>query len=140
MNKVILIGNLTRDPERRETATGVAYCRFSIAVNRRYANANGEREADFFNVIAWRQLAELCSKNLAKGRKVCVEGSISINNYESNGERRTSVDITADNVEFLSPRAPEGENTPYTGTATASMTKQPIKASAPIDDEDDLPF
>ena len=141
MNKVILIGNLTRDPESRQTATGVSYCRFGIAVNRRFANANGERETDFFNIIAWRQLADTCAKNLSKGRKVCVVGSININNYESNGEKRTSVDITADEVEFLSPRAPEGEGTPYTGTATQSMNrKQSIKTSAPIEDEEDLPF
>ena len=76
MNKVFLIGNLTKDPEMRSTQSGVAVCNFSIAVNRRFKNANGEQETDFLNVIAWRQLAELCGKYLAKGRKVAVTGSI----------------------------------------------------------------
>lgn len=83
MNKVFLIGNLTKDPEMRSTQSGVAVCNFSIAVNRRFKNANGEQETDFLNVIAWRQLAELCGKYLAKGRKVAVTGSIQTRTYEA---------------------------------------------------------
>lgn len=90
MNKVFLIGNLTKDPEMRSTQSGVAVCNFSIAVNRRFRNAQtGQRETDFLNVIAWRQLAELCAKYLAKGRKVAIAGSIQTRTYEAkDGSKR----------------------------------------------------
>lgn len=91
MNKVFLIGNLTKDPEMRSTQSGVAVCNFSIAVNRRFKNANGQQETDYLNIIAWRQLAELCSKYLAKGRKVAVAGSIQTRTYEAkDGSKRTA--------------------------------------------------
>lgn len=109
MNKVFLIGNLTRAPEMRSTQSGVAVCNFSIAVNRRFKNANGEQETDFLNVIAWRQLAELCGKYLAKGRKVAVTGSIQTRTYDAkDGSKRTAWDIVADEVEFLSPQNQQG--------------------------------
>ena len=125
MNKVILIGNLTRDPESRTIPSGVTYCTFGLAVNRRYTNAQGQREADFFNVTAWRQLGERCMKYLSKGRKVCVEGSIQIRTYDAqDGTKRTVVDIVADNVEFLSsssePRQNDGFSAP-TATRTACV-------------------
>ena len=103
MNKVYLIGNLTRDPEIRTTASGVSVCRFSIAVNRRYKNPQtGQTETDYFNIVAWRQLAELCSKYLAKGRKVAVFGALQSRTYETqDGSKRTAVDVVADEVEFL---------------------------------------
>ena len=72
MNKAFLIGNLTRDPEMRTTASGTSVCTFSIAVNRRFANQQGVREADFINIVAWRQLADLCGRYLSKGRKCAV--------------------------------------------------------------------
>ena len=102
MNKVFLIGNLTRDPELTETNTGVALCRFSIAVNRNYGSADGERKTDFFNVVAWRGLGETVSRYAKKGNKVAVSGSIELRNYEdSQGVKRTGVDIVAQDVEFL---------------------------------------
>ena len=70
MNKCIFVGNLTRDPEHQQTGGGVSYCRFTIAVNRSYTNASGEREADFINIVTWRGLADNCAKYLTKGRKV----------------------------------------------------------------------
>ena len=76
MNKAILIGNLTRDPEVRTTGSGTTVCTFTIAVNRRFQNQAGERVSDFFNIVAWRQLGELCGKYLSKGRKVSVIGEI----------------------------------------------------------------
>ena len=76
MNKVILVGNLTRDPELTETPTGIAVCRFSIAVTRDYANSEGTRETDFFNITVWRGRAENCGKYLKKGSKVLVEGQM----------------------------------------------------------------
>ena len=104
MNKVYLIGNLTRDPELRSTTSGVDVCNFSIAVNRRFKNPQtGEQETDFFNIVAWRQLAGLCCRYLAKGRKVAVFGSIQTRTYEDkDGKKRTAFDIVADEVEFLS--------------------------------------
>ena len=103
MNKVYLIGNLTRDPEMRSTSAGIPVCNFSIAVNRRFKNAQtGQQETDFFNIVAWRQLAELCGRYLAKGRKVAVFGSIQTRSYEAqDGSKRTAFDIVADEVEFL---------------------------------------
>ena len=117
MNKVILIGNLTRDPETRSVPSGVTCCSFGLAVNRRFNNAQGQRETDFFNITAWRQLGDLCMRYLSKGRKVCVEGSIQIRTYDAqDGTKRTAVDIIADNVEFLSsanePRQNDGFNAP----------------------------
>lgn len=138
MNKVFLIGNLTRDPERNQTANGVPYCRFGIAVNRNYANANGERETDFFNIIVWRNQADSCYKFLRKGLKVGIVGSINVRNYEQDGVKRSSYEINADEVEFLSPKG-AGDATSSASTGTETRTKRPLKESTPIDDED-LPF
>jgi len=112
MNKVILIGNLTRDPESSQTTSGVAYCRFAIAVNRAYSNAEGNKEVDYFNIIAWRSTAESCGKYLKKGNKVAVNGSLQNRTYEDkDGVKRTVTDIVANEVEFLSsPKGNEGQN------------------------------
>lgn len=159
MNKVYLIGNLTRDPELRSTSTGVPVCNFSIAVNRRFKNAQtGEQETDFFNIVAWRQLAELCSKYLAKGRKVAVFGSIQTHSYDDkNGGKRMAYDIVADEVEFLSKqenaeasyvrqeRAAIQNEPPAAGGYQTAVSKQ-APAYAPADsgftqvDDDELPF
>ncbi len=105
MNKVFLIGNLTRDPELTETTSGIALCRFSIAVNRNYSGSDGERKTDFFNIVAWRGLGENVARYAKKGNKVAVSGSIELRNYEdSQGVKRTGVDIVAQDVEFLTPR------------------------------------
>lgn len=103
MNKTYLIGNLTRDPEMRATQMGVSVCNFSIAVNRR-KSADGTQQTDYFNIVAWRQLADMCGKYLAKGRKVAVIGSIQTRTYEAkDGSKRSAFDIVADEVEFLTP-------------------------------------
>ena len=105
MNKVILVGNLTRDPELSETNNGTAVCNFSIAVNRDYANADGERDTDFFNITVWRGRAETCGQYLKKGSKVGVIGSLQNRSYEDkDGVKRYVTDIIAEQVEFLSPR------------------------------------
>ena len=102
MNKVTLIGNVTRDPELTETSSKVSVCRFSLAVNRSYTGADGERKTDFFNVVAWRGLAETVTRFVHKGDKIAVSGSIETDNYEdSNGNKRTSFDVVASDVEFL---------------------------------------
>ena len=150
MNKVYLIGNLTRDPEMRSTSTGIPVCNFSIAVNRRFKNAQtGQQETDFFNIVAWRQLAELCCRYLAQGRKVAVAGSIQMRNYEAqDGTKRSAVDIVADDVEFLSsPNAGSAPSGDYHAAAAPAPAPRPqAPAYAPADsgftqvDDDELPF
>ena len=152
MNKVYLIGNLTRDPEMRSTNTGIPVCNFSIAVNRRFKNAQtGQQETDFFNIVAWRQLAELCSRYLVKGRKVAVFGSIQTRSYEAqDGTKRTAFDIVADEVEFLSaPQSAGASNGDYHAApspAPAAAPRAQAPAFAPADagftqvDDDELPF
>ena len=134
MNKVFLIGNLTRDPELSETNSGIAVCRFSVAVNRRRASGE-EPQTDFFNVTAWRGLAETVARYCKKGNKVAVSGAIQIRQYEDrDGQKRTGVDVIADEVEFLTPKSGDGEN-----SAPASAQKKK-PALEPFDDDDDIPF
>ena len=111
MNKVILVGNLTRDPELTETPSGVAVCRFAIAVSRDYANADGNRETDFFNITVWRGRAENCGKYLKKGNKVAVVGSLQNRSYEDkDGIKRNVTDVIANEVEFLTPKSAQAED------------------------------
>lgn len=108
MNHVTIIGNLTRDPEIAETPTGVTVCKFAVAVNRKYKDDNGEVVTDFFNVVAWRGLAENCGKYLAKGKKVAVVGTLQNRSYtDKNGVTRYVTEIIAEEAEFLTPRAEE---------------------------------
>ena len=105
MNKVILIGRLTQEPEMRTTSNGTATTSFNIAVQRNFTNQNGEREADFFRVVAWRKQAENIARYCHKGTQVAVEGRLQNNNYEAqDGTRRYSIDVIADNVSFLGSR------------------------------------
>lgn len=105
MNKVYLIGNLTKDPEMRATQLGVSVCNFSIAVGRRFKDSEGNQQTDFFDIVAWRQLGELCGKYLRKGKKVAITGSIQTHRFtDKNGVTRTGWDIIADEVEFLTPQ------------------------------------
>lgn len=139
MNKVFLIGNLTRDPELSETASGVSMCRFAIAVNRNYST-DGERQTDFFNCTAWRGLAETVSRYAKKGKKVAVSGSIQIRNYEGNdGVKRTAVDVVAQDVEFLSPRESNGDDF-YDAPAEKPATAKKKPALQSFDDDGDIPF
>ena len=140
MNKIILIGNLTRDPETRTTSTGLNVCSFTIAVNRRRSSQNNtnQPEADFFRITAWRQLGELCQKYLAKGRKVCVTGSVSVSTYEGkDGTTRASLDVTADDIEFLSSRQDDGEGR---SSGSASGAEHNNAGGFTQVDEDELPF
>lgn len=124
MNKVILIGNLTKDPELSKTTNDVPVCKFSLAVSRRWGNT----ETDFFTVIAWRGQAENCAKYLRKGSKVAISGSIQTRTYDANdGTKRYVTEIVADEVQFLSTKGAADED----DTAALSDMK-------PIDDA--LPF
>ena len=128
MNKVFLIGNLTRDPELTETSGGIKICRFSIAVNRNYSGSDGERKTDFFNCVAWRNLAETVARYTKKGIKVAVSGSIELRNYEdSQGVKRTGVDIVAKDIEFLTAK-------------TVAEDDAASKKLQPINDDSDIPF
>lgn len=150
MNKVFLIGNLTRDPELRTTQSGVSVCSFTVAVNRRRSNnaEAGQPEADFFRVTAWRQLGEICAKYLAKGRKVSVVGSVSVNTYTGNdGQTRASLEVQADDVEFLTPKSESGESGNYAAPAAPAQPRASAGyGSAPQGggfvqvDEEELPF
>lgn len=137
MNKVMLIGNLTRDPELNTTNSGVAVCRFTIAVPRRFSNSEGEREADFLNITIWRNLAETCHKYLKKGSKCAVIGRIQTSSYDAqDGTKRYTTDIVADEVEFLNSRAGDGVDAPMGSTKPATSGTAELE---PIDD-DSLPF
>ena len=143
MNKVFLIGNLTRDPELTETPGGVSVCHFAIAVNRNYASQDGERQTDFFNCTAWRQTGETVARHTKKGNKVAVSGSIQLRNYEDNqGVKRTAVDIIVQDVEFLTPKSAgdsfdDAAPAPR-ATAAAPAKKKPVLQS--LDDDSDIPF
>ena len=138
MNKVFLIGNLTREPELTETSNGVSICRFAIAVNRNYSGADGERKTDFFNCTAWRNTGEAVARYAKKGNKIAVSGSIELRNYEDNqGVKRTAVDIIAQDVEFLSPRR-EDEDDVVEAPRPPRVGKKPLLQS--FDDDGDIPF
>lgn len=140
MNKLTIIGNLTRDPEMRTTSTGINVCTFTVAVNRRRSSQNnGQPDADFFRVSAWRQLGEHCQKYLAKGRKVAVVGSVSVNSYEAKdgGGTRFSLEVTAEDVEFLTPRQ---EDSYMSGGASETKISAPADNGFEQVDEEDLPF
>lgn len=102
MNKIFLIGRLTKDPELRYTPSGAAVCSFTLAVDRRFTSQNGEREADFINIVVWNKTAESSAKYLSKGRQAAVEGRLQIRSYDDkDGQRRWVTEVIADNVEFL---------------------------------------
>lgn len=127
MNKCVLIGNLTKDPELKTTPSGVPVCAFSIAVNRPHKGADGNREVDFFNIITWRGLAENCAKYLTKGKKAAVTGEIQNRSYEDkDGNKRYVTEIIASDVEFLSLSTPTEQE-----TEQASVTSQPKVVTLP---------
>jgi single-strand DNA-binding protein len=131
MNKCILIGNLTKDPEITTTSNGVSVCRFTLAVTRRFANSEGERDTDFISIVAWRALADNCHKFIKKGSKVAVVGNIQSRSYDAtDGTKRYVTEIVAEEVEFL--------NTKQTDGPTADRRDEVSKLE-PIDD-DTLPF
>ena len=141
MNKLTIIGNLTRDPELRTTSAGINVCDFTVAVNRRVRRdaQSSQPEADFFRVSAWRQLGENCAKFLAKGRKVCVVGPVSVRTYQANdGTTRASLEVTAEDVEFLSARN-DGEAGAYSAPAAAPAA-EPQAAGFTAVETDELPF
>ena len=144
MNKIVLIGNLTRDPETRSTPSGVTVCSFTIAVNRRFAAQGADRQTDFFRVNAWRQLGENCSRYLVKGKKVAVVGELQARTYEDrDGKTRMSLDVSADEVEFLTPKASEEGgygNQSYSSGSQNRGSSQPDTSGFADITSDDIPF
>ena len=106
LNRIVLIGRLTKDPELRYTQSGKAVCTFTLAVDRPYLANNGNREADFINIVVWNKTAENCAQYLAKGKLAAVDGRLQIRSYDGqDGQRRYVTEVIADNVRFLSPKS-----------------------------------
>ena len=111
MNKVIIVGRLTRDPEMRTTQTGLTNTTFTVAVSRNFTNQNGEREADFFNCVTWRKQAEIVAKYCSKGTQVAIEGRLQTRSYDAqDGTKRYVTEIIVDNIEFLGSRNQQTTN------------------------------
>ena len=132
LNKVIIMGRLTRDPELRRTQSGTAVTSFSLAVDRDFKSQNGEKETDFIDVVAWRNTGEFAAKYLAKGRMAAVEGRIQVRDWQDkDGNRRKTVEVVADNVYFAdSKRDSKPQETPATNEPDFDE----------IEDDGDLPF
>lgn len=138
LNKVFLVGNLTRDPELRHTAQGTSVASFSIAVNRSFKGSDGDfkKEVQFFNIVVWGKQGENCQKYLSKGRSVLVEGRLQNRSYETqDGQKRTVTEIVADNVQFLSGRSDTQEESSdsFAGDFGSS-------SYADANDDDQVPF
>ena len=139
MNKITLIGNLTNDPDVRSTPSGVTVCTFTIAVNRRFASQGGERQTDFFRINAWRQLGDTCARYLSKGRKVAVIGELQARTSEAeDGTTRMSLDVSADEVEFLTPKSADDSGSGYSAQRPQA-NPQDLAGFTDIN-SDDLPF
>lgn len=141
LNKVFLLGNLTRDPELRHTAQGTSVANFSIAVNRSYKGSDGDfkKEVSYFNIVVWGKTGENCSKYLAKGRAVLVEGRLANRSYETqDGQKRTITEIVADNVQFLGGRSDSQDSQDGAGDASGSGDYSSSYADG--SDDDTVPF
>lgn len=146
MNKAIIVGNLTRDPELTQTTSGVSVCRFSVAVSRNYSNSDGTRETDFISCVAWRNTAEFVSKYFKKGSSIGVVGSIQSRSYDGqDGNKRYVTEISVENVEFVGRKGGSDDGEPTERSKFDDEEPKSKDAGAkiakfePIDD-DDLPF
>ena len=147
MNKAILIGRLTRDPEVRYTQSGVAVCTFTLAVDRRFARKDdnsGQPTADFIPIVTWRKLAEICGNNLVKGRRISGEGRIQVRSYDAqDGSKRYVTEIVADEVEFLDSRSAAPQAGGFGAPAPAAAPQQPAGdtgALGPNLSDEEIPF
>ena len=149
MNRVVLVGRLTRDPELRTTSSGISQTRFTLAVNRRTSNQDGQREADFISCVAWRGTAEAIAKYLKKGRELAVEGRIQTGSYDAqDGTKRYTTDVVVDNFTFIGSGANSSANNeefndgPSDNIATTDISEDPFKdfGNEVALSDDDLPF
>lgn len=116
MNKILLVGRLTKDPELRYTQSGIAVASFTLAVNRRFTNQNGEREADFINCVAWQKAAEFVANYFKKGQQMALEGRLQVRSYEGNdGQRRWVTEVVAEQIEFVRSKESGSNNSNSTG-------------------------
>lgn len=139
MNHTILIGNVVRDPELKTTASGIANCTFTIAVNRKFKDKNGESVTDFIPIVTWRKTAELCADYLAKGRKVAIVGELQTRSYEAkDGTKRTVTEVVAEEVEFLTPKG-ESNDSGRSRNRGRKQAEPDMDGFMDISD-DDLPF
>lgn len=146
LNKIMLIGHLGRDPEFNVTPEGTPVAKFSLAVSRTYKSRNGEKkeETEWFNLIAWRQLAETCEKYLHKGSKIYAEGRLSTRKYtDKNGVERTSIDVTLNEMEMLDTKASSAGSGGYAASGVSAGGYQSQNSASddfdPFLDSDDLP-
>lgn len=142
INRVVLVGRLTREPELRYTPSGVPFTRFTLAVDRKFTNQNGQREADFINIIAWRGLAENAAKYLGKGSLCGVDGSIVTGKYETDDGRTVyTTDVKADEIRFLDTRRTNGERGGVSEADRKALDDMFADDGQPITIKDeDLPF
>ena len=142
LNTAVIMGRLTADPELRQTPSGVAVTRFSVAVDRGYVRAGEERKADFITVVAWRQTAEFVTRYFSKGSMIAVQGSIQTGSYEKDGIKRSTFEIVADNVSFCGSKSESSTSGAprMNDGAAASFSNGSINDFAAISDDDDLPF
>ena len=140
MNRVVLIGNLTKDPELTTTTSGVSICRFALAVSRRYTNSEGERETDFVNIVVWRNLAENCHKFLRKGSKAAIVGSLQTRSYDAqDGSKRYVTEVVAEEVEFVGAKMNAEDGTGADEGGNGADANGGATKLTPIQD-DTLPF
>lgn len=140
MNKVILVGRLTRDPEVRYTQTGKAVASFSVAVDTGFGE---NKRADFIPIVVWDKLAEVCGNNLTKGRRVLVEGRLQIREYEKDGQKRRSAEVVAQNIEFLDTKQAVGGSgsTPSVSPATPAKSGYDVSSfGTEVFPEEEIPF
>ena len=141
LNKIMLIGNLGKDPDFNVTPDGTPVAKFSLAVSRNTKNRNGERvkETEWFNIVAWRQLAEICEKFLHKGSKVYIEGRLTQRKYtDKEGMQRTAVEVIANDMQMLDSKEASGGSSSYAASG-ASASSAPSDDFDPFLDSDDLP-
>jgi len=141
LNRVVLVGNLTRDPELRSTPSGSSVVSFGLAVNRRWTNKQGERidGVDYFNIVAWGKLAELCHEYIRKGSPVALEGRLQSRSWQTeDGQRRSAVEVVAENVQFL------GRQTTHETVSLAEkefgLDPLSSESSSEMDLKNDIPF
>ena len=140
LNCAVVMGRLTADPEVRQTPTGVSVCRFTVAVDRSYVKQGEQRQADFIDILAWRQTAEFVGKYFQKGSMIAVQGAIQTGSYEKDGIKRRTFEIVADNVSFCGSKNEGGSTAPRATTEAQSFSNGNIDDFSASADDDELPF
>ena len=149
MNKIILIGRLTKDPELRYTQSGTAVAGFTLAVDRRFSNQSGEREADFVNCVAWQKAAEFVSEYFHKGKQMALEGRLQVRSYDGNdGQRHWVTEVVAEQIEFVGSKHDSNSNRNSSGTGNTNSSAGSSSGNNPYEglgqevmfDDNDLPF